>query len=1167
MKRALPWAVLALCLAPLSPAWSLRAAAAAAPRSEASARDDGTDANDANNANDADQETADKPETAKTGASGTSDAVVSADSSTGGGAARAGKGAKSSSAAKEEPKDPFSAPTFAGLKMRGIGPAFISGRVADLAVDARHPATYYVAVASGGVWKTVNAGTTFEPIFDGEGSYSIGCVTIDPNDSLVVWVGTGENNSQRSVSYGDGVYKSEDGGKHWQNVGLKSSEHIARILIDPRRSDTVYVASQGPLWSPGGDRGIYKSTDGGKSWKRVLSISDNTGVTDLVFDPRNPDILYAASYQRRRHVWTLIDGGPESAIYKSRDAGATWQKLAGGLPKTDMGRIGLAVSPADPDVVYATIEALEDAGFYRSRDAGATWEKRSSTLASSPQYYQHLIADLKAVDRVYAIDTFMKVSEDGGKTFHNVGEAAKHVDNHALWIDPADTNHLRDGCDGGVYETWDRGATWQWRDNLPLAQLYRGDVDYALPFYGVYGGAQDNGSVAGPSRTMTANGINNRDWIATNGGDGFVSRPDPADSNIVYAQSQNGGVVRFDRRTQVTVDVQPQPGAGEPALRFNWDAPLIISPFSHTRLYMASNRLFRSDDRGDSWRPVSPDLTRQTDRNKLKVMGRVWSVDTVAKNASTSFYGNIVALAESPRQEGLIYAGTDDGLIQVTEDGGAHWRRIERFPGVPDSTYVSHLEASRHDAATVYAAWDHHKMGDFKPYLAKSTDRGATWISIAGNLPARGTVYALAQDHVDPDLLFAGTEFGAWFTRDGGRKWIQLTGGLPTIAVRDIAIQRRENDLVLATFGRGFYVLDDYTPLRAIDAKLLAEPAVLFPVKKAPMYVESAPLGGYKKGFFGDSFYEAPNPPFGAVFTYYLKDELKSRKQRRHEVESKAAKAGADVFYPSWDELRAEDREVAPAVEWTVTDEEGHVIRRGTAPVTAGLHRVAWDLRFPAAVPAGTPARPGEGEGEGLPTGPMAAPGTYKVSLATRIDGELKPLAPPQSFLVEPVGNSTLPVQDRAAELAFEEKVARLQRAVLGAVKVAEEAKAHLDLIDEAVVDTPGAEPNLTRRAHELRNRLRDLYAKLSGDRVIASHNEPAPPAILQRLETSISWGIMSAPTRTQQAAYTIAAADFAAVLDPLRQLIEIDLKALEDALESAGAPWTPGRVPRWKPE
>ncbi|MBV8203204.1 MAG: glycosyl hydrolase, partial [Acidobacteria bacterium] len=1082
---------------------------------------------------------------------------------------KSGKGDQGDKDKEGKKKDPLSAPTFAGLKLRGIGPAFISGRVADLAVDPRHTATtYYVAVASGGVWKTVNAGTTFEPIFDGEGSYSIGCVTVDPNDSLVVWVGTGENNSQRSVSYGDGVYKSVDGGHHWENVGLKSSEHVARILVDPRSSDTVYVAAQGPLWAAGGDRGVYKTTDGGKSWKRVLAISDNTGVTDLVMDPRNPDVLYAAAYQRRRHVWTLIDGGPESAIYKSRDGGANWQKLTDGLPKEDMGRIGLALAPANPDVVYATIEAARGgSGLYRSADGGVSWEKRSATIASSPQYYQHVVADPKVVDRVYLLDTFNKVSEDGGKSFRLLGESAKHVDNHALWIDPANTDHLRSACDGGVYETWDRAATWEWRANLPLAQLYRADVDYALPFYNVYGGAQDNGSVAGPSRTMTVNGITNREWVATNGGDGFVSKADPQDPNTIYVQSQYGGVVRHDRRTGIVVDVQPQPGAGEPALRYNWDSPLIISPFSHTRLYMGPNRRFRSDDRGDSCRAISADLTRQVDRNKLKVMGRVWGVDAVAKNASTSFYGNIVSLAESPKQEGLIYIGTDDGLIQVTGDDGAHWRKLEGFTGVPENTYVANLTASRYDANTVYAAWDNHKMGDFKPYLAKSGDRGATWTSIAGNLPARGTVYGFAEDHADPSLLFAGTEFGVFFTLDGGKKWIQLTGDMPTIAVRDIVIQRRESDLVLATYGRGFYILDDYSPLRMIDAKLLEQPAVLFPVKKAAMYVEIAPLGGYRKGFLGSSFYAAPNPPYGAVFTYYLKDEIKDRKQRRHEAEEKAEKGGKDVSYPSWEELRAEDREMPPVIEWTVTDEEGNVIRHGTGPVTAGLHRVAWDLRFAAAVPAGTPAPGIEAGPEDSSKGPLVTPGTYKVSIAERVDGVSTPLGQQQSFAVEPVMNPDLPAKARAAELAFARKVARLQRAVLGAQKSAEEAEQRLDLIHKALLDTPAADAKLAADARQLQLRLKDLYEKINGDKVIAEHNEPAPPAILQRLQTSIAWGNMTAPTHTQEEAYRIAAQEFGPVLDGLRQLVEVDLKHLEDQLESAGAPYTPGRVPHWQPE
>jgi photosystem II stability/assembly factor-like uncharacterized protein len=1067
----------------------------------------------------------------------------------------------------EAKKEPYSAATFAGLKLRAIGPALTSGRIADLAVDPKQPATYYLAVASGGVWKTANAGITFQPVFDGEGSYSTGCVTVDPNDSLVVWVGSGENNSQRSVSYGDGVYKSIDGGQSWENLGLKRSEHIAKILVDPRASDTVYVAAQGPLWSAGGDRGLYKTTDGGKSWKQVLKISDNTGVTDMVFDPRNPDVLYAASYQRRRQVWTLIDGGPESAIYKSRDAGATWRKLTTGLPKEDMGRIGLAISPAAPEVVYATIEAARGAsGFYRSADEGANWEKRGSYLSTSPQYYQKIYADPKNADRVYAMDTLMKVSDDGGKSFHNVGEKSKHVDNHVLWIDPANTEHLLAGCDGGLYESFDRGKTWGFKPNLPVAQFYRVDADYDLPFYNVYGGTQDNFSLGGPARTRNGNGIANGDWFVTTGGDGFGSRADPEEPNTVYAQSQYGGIVRFDRRTGEQVDIQPQPAPGEPPLRFNWDAPLLISPHSHTRLYMGAHRLFRSDDRGDSWQAVSPDLTRQIDRNKLKVMGKVWSIDAVAKNASTAFYGNLSALTESPVKEGLIYVGTDDGLVQVSEDGGAHWRKIEHLPGVADDAYVSRLEASRFDPGTVFAAFDNHKVGDFKPYLFKSTDRGATWSSIAGDLPARGTVYALAQDHVERDLLFAGTEFGLFFTRDGGKKWLKLTGGMPTIAVFDICIQRRENDLVLATFGRGFYVLDDYSPLRQLSPKALEQPALLLPVKKVWLYYQSYPLGLPNQSFQGAGYFLAPNPPYGATFTYYLKEDLKSRKKLRQEAEKKLDKEGGVLSYPNWSELRAEEREPEPAIVWTVADQDGHVIRRGTGPASAGLHRVAWDLTFAPANPVRAEPTERDVFGPG-PTGPTVVPGTYKVSLAKQVDGALTPLGEAQTFAVEPLGMAGLASPDRAAALAFQQKAANLQRAVLGAARAAEEAEHDLDLITRALQVTPRADAKLIAEAYNQRQRLQDLNEKLTGDRVVAEHNEPTAPSIVERMDRSLQWGGSAAPTKTQEDSYRFAADAFTPVLRDLRQLIEVDLRKLEDQMESAGAPWTPGRVPVWRPE
>ncbi|MFQ5720806.1 MAG: WD40/YVTN/BNR-like repeat-containing protein, partial [Acidobacteriota bacterium] len=635
-------------------------------------------------------------------------------------------GASAKRGAKDDKR--MTADTFAGLVFRSLGPGLVSGRVTDLVVEPGASHHWFVAAASGGVWETTSSGTTWTPLFDREGSFSIGCLALDPTDPLVLWVGTGENNSQRSVSYGDGVYKSVDGGKTWKNLGLVESEHIGKIVIDPRDTDTVYVAAQGPLWRAGGDRGLYKTTDGGRTWEQILEISENTGINEVLLDPRDPDVLYATAYQRRRRVWTLVDGGPESAIYKSTDAGATWTRLGGGLPGEDMGRIGMAISPARPDVIYAIIEAAGDAGgFYRSRDAGESWKKMSDYVSSSPQYYNEIVADPHDVDRVYSMDTFMQVTEDGGAHFSNVGERSKHVDNHVLWIDPLRTDHLLAGCDGGVYDSFDRGKSWRFRANLPITQFYRAAVDNDIPFYNIYGGTQDNATIGGPSRTRSGHGITNADWFVTVFGDGFETQVDPEDPDIVYSEYQHGGLVRFDRLSGERVDIQPQPEAGEPGLRWNWDSPLIISPHSHTRLYFGANRLYRSDDRGDSWRAVSPDLTRQLDRNTLPVMGRVQSVDAVAKNASTSFFGNIVALSESPLVEGLLYAGTDDGLVQVTEDGGVSWRRVDSFPVVPDMTRISDIEASWHDPGSVRVSFDAHKNGDFRPYVLRSDDYGDSW--------------------------------------------------------------------------------------------------------------------------------------------------------------------------------------------------------------------------------------------------------------------------------------------------------------------------------------------------------------------------------------------------------------------------------------------------------
>jgi photosystem II stability/assembly factor-like uncharacterized protein len=1077
---------------------------------------------------------------------------------------------------KEEPKkdeprrppDPMSAATFTGLRLRSIGPAFTSGRVCSIAVDPTDHSRYFVGAASGGVWKTTNAGTTWVPVFDNEGSYSIGVVVLDPKNPLTVWVGTGENNSQRSVSYGDGVYRSDDGGRSWKNVGLKASERIGRIAVDPRNSDSVYIAAQGPLWGPGGDRGLFKTTDGGKTWKNILSISENTGVTDVVIDPNTPDTVYAASYQRRRHVWTLINGGPESAIHKSTDAGATWNKLRAGLPNVEMGRIGLAISPVDTNVVYATVEAADGrGGIFRSSDRGGSWERRNPFDAGA-MYYGQITADPKEVDRIYVMNVFLMVSDDGGRTLRRLGEKSKHVDNHVIWIDPDNTRHYLVGCDGGVYESYDRGSNWQFKSNMPIGQFYDVTVDNSMPFYNVYGGMQDNYSVGGPARTRSASGIVNSDWFVTHGGDGFRTQVDPEDPNTLYAELQYGSIVRVDKRTGERMGIQPGEGKGEPGLRFNWDSPFIISPHSHTRLYFAANRLYRSDDRGDTWKLLSGELSRGLDRNKLPVMGKIWGPDAVAKHTSTDPFGNSSALAESPKKEGLIYVGTDDGLIQVTEDGGKSWRKIERFPGVPDMTYVSRIAASQHDADTVYAAFENHKRSDFAPYLLKSTDRGKSWTSIKSNLPANGPVLAIAEDHVNPNLLFIGTEFGVFFTIDGGQKWIQLKGGMPVISVRDLAIQKRENDLVVGTFGRSIYILDNYTPLRVLKPEMLNQEAAVFPVKDAMMYIQSQPLGGRGKSFQGEAFFTAENPAFGATFTYYLKEAPKTKKQKRQEAEKEADRKGAPLPYPALADLSAEEEEEAPGMILTISDATGRVVRRLNAPLTPGMNRVTWDLRYPA--PTLAPPRPPDGEENPFaepPGGPLVMPGKYSVMLAKRVNGVISRLSTPQEFTVYAEGQSAMSAPDRAALVEFQQKVARLQRAVSGTVETANQLRTRLGQIKRALHETPAAEAKLSDDAASIEKRTNEILRTLRGDTALRQRQEILPPSIVERVNTIVSDQRMStsAPTQTQKDHYTAAAQEFELVLSRLRPLIESDLAKLEKAMEAAGAPWTPGRIPEWK--
>ena len=1055
------------------------------------------------------------------------------------------------------------AATFKGLELRGIGPALMSGRIADIAIHPKDQSTWYVAVGSGNLWKTTNAGTTWTPIFDDQGSYSIGCVTIDPSQPEIVWVGTGENVGGRHVGYGDGVYRSLDGGKSWTNVGLGSSEHIGKILVDPRDSNVVWVAAQGPLWSAGGERGLYKTTDGGESWEKVLGGGEYTGVNDVVADPRNPDVLYASTHQRFRNVAALINGGPESGIHKTTDGGKSWRELTNGLPEEDMGRIGLAVSPQQPDIVYATIElAHRKGGFYRSDDGGEAWEKRSDYMSggTGPHYYQEIFASPHKLDRVYHMDVRLHVTEDGGKNFAPVGNKYKHVDNHAMAFDPRDPDYLLVGCDGGLYETWDLGKHWKFIANLPLTQFYKVAVDNAEPFYNVYGGTQDNNTQGGPSRTDNIHGIRNSDWFITLFGDGHQPAVDPSNPNIVYSEWQQGNLVRHDRKTGEVVYIQPQPEQGEPWERFNWDAPILISPHDPARLYYASARIFRSDDRGDHWRPISGDLSRGLDRLEQPMMGRVWSFDAVWDLRAMSKYGTITSLAESPLVEGLIYAGTDDGLIQVTEDGGESWRKIDRLPGVPEFFFVNDIKADLFDADTVYVAADDHKTGDFAPYLLKSTDRGKSWTSIAGDLPERHIVWRVVQDHVNSKLFFAGTEFGVFFTVDGGGKWVKLQGGVPNIPFRDLVIQKRENDLVGATFGRSFYILDDYTALRYVTEEVLEHEVELFPVRKAWWYIERRTLGGREKASQGSAFFTAPNPPFGAIFTYHLRDEIKTRKEKRREEEKKIEEEGGDTPYPGWDALFDERLEEDPAIVLTVADVNGNVVRRLTGPVKAGFHRVAWDLRYPSLAPWKKDDDDDDPRDDSK--GFLAAPGAYTVSLAKRVDGVTTELDRIVEFEVEPMAQGTLPGSSPDRMVLFMQNIAELRRTIEGAREAIDETRKNLERVKQALMRSTVDDTSLDDETRRIDRRLAELRLKLVGSRQRRMKGDPGPVSILRRLTVAVMGNRYSTygPTPTHVRSVEIAVAEFVELRAELDRLLSVDLVELEKKLDEARVPWTPGR-------
>ena len=1053
---------------------------------------------------------------------------------------------------------------LADIPLRNIGPALTSGRVSDFAFHPDKSHEFYVSMASGGVWKTVNNGITWKPIFDDEGSFAIGVIELDPRNPNILWVGSGENNAQRSVGYGDGVYKSVDGGNSWEHMGLKDSGHISMIRFHPQDSNIVYVAAQGPLWNSGGDRGLYRSTDGGENWELILDIDEDTGINEFVIDASNPDVIVASSYQRRRHVWTLINGGPGGGIHKTTDGGKNWRKLKGGLPGGDLGRIGLAAAPSDPHLIYAIIEAdSKGKGVYRSNDFGESWEKRSDHMTSSPQYYNELYVDPKNPQRVYSIDTFTQVSEDGGKNWEKISFKHRHVDDHALWIDPNNTAHLYIGGDGGVYESWDRGQLWRHVRNLPATQFYRATPDNDSPFYNVCAGTQDNFTLCGPSRNTKTDGITNSDWWVAQFGDGFKAQIDPTDANVVYAQAQYGSLGRFDRISGERLQITPMPGADENNYNWNWSSPLIISPHNPSRLYYGAERLFRSDDRGESWTAVSGDLSRDIDRNKLEVMGRVWGVDSIAKNVSTSTYGALISVDESPLVEGLIYAGTDDGLIHVTEDGGEKWSTISSFRGVPDMSLIEDIIASHHDADVAYAVIDNHKRGDYKPYLLKTKDRGVSWQLISSNLPERGTAHTIIEDHVDPKLLFVGTEFGLFFSNNGGSEWTELTS-LPTVAVRDLEIQRREGDLVVGTFGRGIYILDDYSPLRSSKDDLKAE-ASLFGVRDAWLYVPDDRRGWGGKGDWGVGRYSADNPPYGAVFAYYLSEDLQSLKDQRHKAEKELAKEGDDTPYPSWEQLRREDREEAPSITLTVRDAAGNIVKRINGPAGKGFHRVAWDMRYPAPHPVNLKPKSNYAPWAGPPQGPMAIPGQYSVTMSRRVEGESVEISATQSFALKPLFEGGLVTDDHQALLEFQMQSNDLYRAIAGANRAMGEIQARIDHLLKAATDTPSSSEAQAQSLRVLNARMHDLKVKLSGDSTISGRAEAVPMSITSRIGNIVGghWDSQSAVTANYRDSYAVAEQQFGEALGELKS-ISADLAEVEASLQAKGAPWTPGRIPDW---
>ena len=1001
---------------------------------------------------------------------------------------------------KQEKKESlFSESVIERLEWRCIGPANMGGRIDDFAVVESNPSIIYVASASGGVWKTVNNGITWEPIFDQQPTSTIGDVTVAPSNPDIVWVGTGEQNNRQSSSWGNGVYKSADGGKTWKNMGLEDTLHIGRIVIHPTNPDIVFVAALGHLWGPNKERGLFKTTDGGKTWVKSLFISENTGCVDVAIDPESPSTLYAATYQRQRRAWGFNGGGPESGLYKTTDGGETWVKLTGGLPEGDTGRIGIDIYCRDPRIVYITLEH-KNGGTFRSEDKGLTWKKMSDTNPR-PMYYSQIRIDPSNDQRIWVLGASMYVSDDGGKTFRTDYVRQIHGDHHAMWINPQNSSHMIVGSDGGIYFSYDRGKSWDFVNSLPLGQFYEVGFDLRKPYY-IYGGLQDNGSWGGPSATWYRTGITNEDWIMVGGGDGFYTQVDPTDYNTIYAESQNGNLFRFDLRTGESKSIRPSPEDEKEEYRFNWNTPICISPHDPKTIYCGGNKLFISHDRGDTWE-TTIDLTTQQDRDKLQVMGVLVGKDTLSRHDGIAYYGDITTISESPLKKGLLYVGTEDGNLQVSRDGGKTWKNvIEKVKGVPKYTYVTRVTASRFEEGTAYATFDGHQSDDFKPYVYLTTDYGESWKSISSNLPEGGIVNVIREHIRNPNLLFIGTERGAYASIDRGEKWVKFKGKFPLVPVDDIAIHPRENDLIFGTHGRSIWILDDIAPLEQLNAEVLASPGYLFDIREATTFNPYS-----HKGSLGHKIFVAPNPPFGALISYYLKEEQKSR------------------------------------VSIVVEDSKGIQITELSGPKEAGINRIAWNLRYGA--PPQEEGQPGRFRSQG----PFVLPGEYKVKLKAG-DQEMA-----KTVRVANDPRLAVSFEDLKAQHDGLMFLYKLYPALSSADSTSDKIKKQLDELKTTFRKVPDVPKTVTEAVEEVSKKIEDIRLKLLGD----------PEAGFQAMgrtlrgkifmvARSIS-GYTGAPSEKSVQQMKLYAEQFTAVIKSINQIIDDDIPRLNKLMNENKIP------------